>query len=117
MLERFFLICRTHVITQASTVRQEKRLPMTEGMRIEDLADLQIRQLVKHKSSLEGWERVSTDLYALNVGRMVMYSTYIPTEADVGHKLKVEVSSLKTRLIAIQKESEPVIERMWHYSF
>ena len=36
---------------------------MTEGMGIEDLADLQIRQLVRHKSSLGGWERVSTDLY------------------------------------------------------
>ena len=58
-----FNIFRTHVITSASTVRQEKRLPMTEGMGIEDLADLQIRQLVRHKSSLGGWERVSTDLY------------------------------------------------------
>ena len=39
-------------------------------------------------------------------------STYIPTETDVGHKLKIEVSSLKTKQVAIFKESEPVIERM-----
>ena len=104
------------MITSASTVRQEKRLPMTEGMGIEELADLQIRQLVKHKSSLEGWERVSTDLYVFVSLWRIMISTYIPTEADVGHKLKVEVSSLKTKLIAILKESEPVIERMWYSS-
>ena len=40
---------------------------MTEGMTIEDLADLQIRQLTNHKASLEGWERISTDTYAISI--------------------------------------------------
>ena len=54
---------RTHVVTASSTVKQERRLPLIEGMSVKDLADIQIKQLVNHKASLEGWERISSDKY------------------------------------------------------
>lgn len=100
---------RTHVVTASSTVKQERRLPLIEGMSVKDLADIQIKQLTNHKASLEGWERISSDTFLLVV--KMIYSSYIPSEQDIGHKLKIEVISLKTNSVALFKESEPVIER------
>lgn len=58
--------CRTHVITPSSTVKQERHLPITEGMSVKDLADLQIKQIANHKTQLEGWERISSDKSAFS---------------------------------------------------
>ena len=101
---------RTHIVTASSTVKQERRLPLIEGLSVKDLADIQIKQLTNHKASLEGWERISSDTYVFSI--RVTFSSYIPSEQDVGHKLKIEVISLKTNSVALFKESEPVIERM-----
>ena len=97
---------RTHIVTASSTVKQERRLPLIEGMSVKDLADIQIKQLTNHKASLEGWERISSDTYVFSI--RVTFSSYIPSEQDVGHKLKIEVISLKTNSVALFKESEPV---------
>ena len=87
---------RTHVVTASSTVKQERRLPLIEGMSVKDLADIQIKQLTNHKASLEGWERISSDTFLLVV--KMIYSSYIPSEQDIGHKLKVPSGLCKPKL-------------------
>lgn len=41
---------RTHIVTASSTVKQERRLPLIEGMSVKDLADIQIKQLTLTQS-------------------------------------------------------------------
>lgn len=83
---------------------------MNDDMTVEYLADLQLKQAKTHRTALEGWDKISVDTFVFII--FLMYRIYNPTESDIGHKLKIEVSSLLTNSVVIAIESLPVIERI-----
>ena len=100
---------RTHKITSDSTVHVQKKLPIDPSMTVEDLADLQVKRARNQKAAIEGWEKLSSDRWKSVCA--LTRREYTPTEADVGHKLKVEVTSIFSNSLVISTETKAVIDR------
>lgn len=102
---------RTHKITATSTVHSERKLPFEASTTVDELADLQMKQLRNQRLALEGWDRVSMDMYPLSLLFFCnLPSHYHIGEDDVGHILRCCVTDMSNKPI-FSFDSLPVAER------
>lgn len=100
---------RTHKITATSSFHSERKLPFDASTTVDELADLQLKQLRKQRLALEGWDRVSMDMYSLNLA-LSLSSHYHIGEEDIGHILRCCVTDMSNKTI-FSFDTLPVAER------
>ena len=100
---------RTHKITATSSFHSERKLPFDASTTVDELADLQLKQLRKQRLALEGWDCVSMDMYSLNLA-VSLSSHYHIGEEDIGHILRCCVTDMSNKPI-FSFDTLPVAER------